>query len=229
MNDPNPIRRAASSAAADSPPDALQRIRRTNVERTAQTQRGLLEATIDCLCRLGYGATTTHLVAETAGLSRGAMNHHFPTKADLMVAAVRYAWEKEFAEIDAELAKVTAGLPRFRAMIDVHWDIVQRPEDTAIHEVRIGSRSDPLLAQAVQPIMASIASDYAHYVGTQIRQAGLEPTEELRGLTVTWALALPMMAFYRAANPNDRMEQSLLATLKGMQESLIESQLGAPA
>lgn len=214
MNDPNPAG------------DAIQRIRRTNVERTAQTQKGLLEATIDCLCRFGYGATTTHLVAELAGVSRGAMNHHFATKADLMVAAVRYAWRKEFAEIDVELAKVEEGLPRFRAMIDVHWDIVQRPEDTAIHEVRIGSRSDPVLAQAVQPIMADIAAEYAHYVGSQIRHAGLEPNEELRGLTVTWALALPMMAFYRAANPNERMEHSLIDSLKGLQESLIHRQTG---
>jgi AcrR family transcriptional regulator len=214
MSDPNPTG------------EAIQRIRRTNVERTAQTQKGLLEATIDCLCRFGYGATTTHLVAELAGVSRGAMNHHFSTKADLMVAAVRYAWCKEFAEIDAELAKVEAGLPRFRAMIDVHWEIVQRPEDTAIHEVRIGSRSDPVLAQAVQPIMADIAAEYAHYVGSQIRQAGLEPNEELRGLTVTWALALPMMAFYRAANPNERMERSLIASLKDLQGRLIGVQTG---
>jgi AcrR family transcriptional regulator len=224
MNDPNTTRRESSAARSSS--DAIARTRRTNVERTAQTQRVLLEATVDCLCRLGYGATTTHVVAERAGVSRGAMNHHFATKADLMVAAVRYAWDKEFSEIDAELARFETGLTRFRAIIDVHWEIVRRPEDIAIHEVRIGSRSDPMLAQAVQPIMADIASDYAHYVGTQIRQAGLEPNEALRGLTVTWALALPMLAFYRAANPNERMEHSLLTSLKEMQESFIRQQFG---
>jgi AcrR family transcriptional regulator len=202
----------------------VTRIRRTNVERTATTQRGLLASTVDCLYRYGFGATTTHLVAEVAGLSRGAMMHHFRTKTDLMVAAVRYAWDKELSEIDAELAKVEAGLPRFRALVDVHWDVVQRPEDTAIHEVRIGSRSDPELAKAVHPIMADIATAYAHYVGAQVRQAGLQPTEEVRGLTVTWVLALPMMAFYRAADPNTRMEQSLLATLKRMQEAVILGQ-----
>ena len=197
------------------------RVRRTNVERTAQTQRGLLEATIDCLCRLGYGATTTHVVAERAGVSRGAMNHHFASKAELMVAAVRYAWKKEFADIAAELSKVEPGMARVRAMIDVHWDIVRRPEDIAIHEVRIGSRSDPALARSVQPIMAEISRDYGRYIGAQLREAGLEPTEALRGLTITWALALPMMAFNRAANPDGRMERSLLASLKHTQELLI--------
>lgn len=229
MNNSNSSKSPVADQAVDvtaAPTEIIQRPRRTNVERTAQTQRGLLEATIDCLFRLGYGATTTLLVAEKAGLSRGAMVHHYRTKADLMVAAVRYAWEKEYAEIQVAVAAVEAGLPRFRAMIDIHWEIVQRPEDTAIHEVRIGSRSDPELARAVQPMMAEIAGEYARYVGAQIRQAGLQPTDELRGLTVTWTLALPMMAFYRAANPNGRMEQSLLMNLKGMQELLISQQLG---
>ena len=198
--------------------------RRTNAERTAQTRRGLLEATIDCLFRLGFGATTTHVVAEVAGISRGAMLHHYRTKAELMVAAVRYGWEKELAELNAEVAKVKAGLPRFRAMIDIYWRIVQKPEDTAIQEVRAGSRSDPELADAVHPVMAKMAKDYARFVGEQIRQAGLKPNEELRGLTVMWVLALPMMGFYRAADPNRRMEDSLLASLRHLQESLIEMQ-----
>lgn len=202
-----------------------RRVRMTNVERTARTRRDLLEATIVCLFRHGYGATTTHLVAEIAGLSRGAMVHHFPTKAALMEAAVRYAWEKELATLETNLSKVEPGLPRFRAMIDQHWETVRRPEDTAINEVRIGSRSDPEMAKVVQPIMVEIASDYGRYVSHIIREAGLEPDEELRGLTVTWALALPMMNFYRAAEPNQRMEDSLLATLKGLQETIIERQL----
>ena len=44
-------------------------------------------------------------------------------------------------------------------------------------------------------------------------------------LLLTWVLALPMMAFYRAADPNTRMEQSLVATLKGMQEAVNRGQL----
>jgi AcrR family transcriptional regulator len=234
MNGPNRIRRIAPTrklSASVAPRERVTQlrkpkvVRRTNAERTASTQRGILEATIDCLFRLGFGATTTHIVAEVAGISRGAMLHHYRTKADLMAAAVRYAWEKEFTEMNAEVAKVKAGLPRFRAMIDIYWNIAQQPEDIAIQEVRSGSRSDPELADAVHPIMSDIAKDYARFVGEQIRQAGLKSNEELRGLTVIWVLALPMMGFYRAADPNLRMEDSLLASLRHLQESLIQMQI----
>lgn len=201
----------------------------TNVERTARTRKEVLKATVDCLFRYGYGATTTHLVAEVAGLSRGAMLHHFPTKSDLMEATVRYAWEREQEITEAALLKIEPGLPRYRAMIDEHWDTVRAPENTAINEIRIGSRSDPELAKVLQPIMADIAQEYGRYVGAKVREAGLEPTEEIRGLTITWVLSLTMMNFYWAANPNKKMEASMLSTLKALQEELIAQQLGPDA
>ena len=36
----------------------------------------------------GFAGTSTTLVSERAGVSRGAQLHHFPTKNDLVVAAV---------------------------------------------------------------------------------------------------------------------------------------------
>ena len=53
--------------------------RRSNVERTATTRRKVLESTIACLYEHGYTATTTAMIAQHAGISRGALLHHFPT------------------------------------------------------------------------------------------------------------------------------------------------------
>ena len=224
-----PKKRVAARTApvAGAPVAAVRRARMTNVERTARTRKDLLEAAVDCLFRHGYGATTTHLVAEVAGLSRGAMMHHFPTKADLMEAVVRYAWEREVAITDEALDKIAPGMPRYRALIDEHWDTVRAAPNTAINEIRIGSRSDPDLAAKLQPIMVEIAREYGHFVSKIIREAGLEPTEDLRGLTVTWVLGLTMLNFYWAAEPNPKMAASLLTTLKAQQEEMIQRQLAA--
>ena len=43
----------------------------------------LLDAALECLVELGYGGTTTSVVAARAGVSRGAQLHHFPTRAAL--------------------------------------------------------------------------------------------------------------------------------------------------
>ena len=56
---------------------AAPRPRRTQAERSAETRQRLIAAAIDALCRLGYAATSTVLVADNAGVSRGAMLHQF--------------------------------------------------------------------------------------------------------------------------------------------------------
>src|SRR5215468_6574679 len=77
---------------------------RTQEERSAAMRERLLDATIDCLVEYGYSGTTTTRVAERAGVTRGAQVHHFPTKTDLVTAAVRHLATKRaefaFAEMD---------------------------------------------------------------------------------------------------------------------------------
>src|ERR1700712_3256219 len=62
--------------------------------KSAQTRARLIEATIRCLVKYGYAKTTTPLVASEAGLSRGAMLHHFENGPALIKAAVVELHEK---------------------------------------------------------------------------------------------------------------------------------------
>jgi len=61
--------------------------RRTQEERSTETRRRLLQATIDLLVERGYPRLTVADIARRAGVSNGARVHHFPTKEDLVVAA----------------------------------------------------------------------------------------------------------------------------------------------
>src|SRR3954451_937937 len=62
--------------------------RMSQEERSRAMRRRLLEATIECLVDHGWSGTSTTLVSQRAGVSRGAQLHHFPTKNDLVLAAV---------------------------------------------------------------------------------------------------------------------------------------------
>src|SRR6195952_4880302 len=57
-------------------------------ERTRVMRQRLLDATFECLVEHGFSGTSTTLVSRRAGVSRGAQLHHFPTKNDLVLAAV---------------------------------------------------------------------------------------------------------------------------------------------
>jgi AcrR family transcriptional regulator len=82
-------------------------VRRTNAERSAATQTRLLDATIECLVELGWAATSTTEVVRRAGVSRGAQVHHFPTKEDLVLAALDYLLERRMRAFEDAFA----GLP----------------------------------------------------------------------------------------------------------------------
>ena len=49
-------------------------------ERTRAMRQRLLDACVECLVERGWSGTSTTLVSQRAGVSRGAQLHHFPTR-----------------------------------------------------------------------------------------------------------------------------------------------------
>ncbi|MEV4438130.1 TetR family transcriptional regulator [Streptomyces sp. NPDC049577] len=128
-------------------------------DRSRATRQRLLDAAIACLAEHGWAGSTVAVVAERAGVSRGAAQHHFRTREDLFTAAVEFVAEERTAALRATLAAaalivgparryaVVAQLaelytgPLFRAAVQLwaaaaHEDQL-RPRVTAL-EVRLG-------------------------------------------------------------------------------------------
>jgi AcrR family transcriptional regulator len=121
-------------------------------ERTRAMRRRLLEATLRCLVEHGWSGTSTTLVSERAGVSRGAQLHHFPTKADLVVAAVEH-----IATLRRdELAEAAAGLPRgkhrTREVLELLGEHFTADVFAAALELWVAARTDPALLAAVEPL-----------------------------------------------------------------------------
>ncbi|MEV5240954.1 TetR/AcrR family transcriptional regulator [Streptomyces cinnamoneus] len=73
-------------------------------DRSRATRQRLLEAAISCLSEYGWAGSTVSVVAERAGVSRGAAQHHFPTREDLFTAAVEYVAEERSAALRSVVA-----------------------------------------------------------------------------------------------------------------------------
>ncbi|MFF5448131.1 TetR/AcrR family transcriptional regulator [Streptomyces sp. NPDC012888] len=67
--------------------------------RSRVTRRHLLEAAVSCLAEQGWAGSTVSVVAERAGVSRGAAQYHFPTREDLFTAAVEFVAEERSAAL----------------------------------------------------------------------------------------------------------------------------------
>lgn len=200
--------------------------RRPNVERSAATRRLILDATITCLNDWGYGGVTNIKVADAAGVSRGAMMHHFPTRQALIIATIEHAHHRLNEFRAAEMDRTPPGLARFRAILDQSLVTQRMPEGTALNEIRIGSRSDREIREAVTPMMSSISEDYVRMVSRIARDAGLKPNRELHGLTGTVAMATRALAINTFTYPSVGLRDNVLWTLQMMREDLIARQLG---
>jgi AcrR family transcriptional regulator len=121
-------------------------------ERTRAMRARLLDATVDCLVERGFSGTSTTLVSERAGVSRGAQLHHFPTKNDLVVAAVEHLTEVRAAELAAAAERLPTGPQRTRAVLRMLGDHFASPVFTAALELWVAARTDETLLAAVAPL-----------------------------------------------------------------------------
>jgi AcrR family transcriptional regulator len=121
-------------------------------ERTRAMRARLLEATVELLVERGYAGTSTTLVSERAGVSRGAQLHHFPTKQDLVVAAVQHVTAVRGAELAAAATRLPTGTRRTRAVLEMLGDHFTSPVFTAALELWVAARTDPALLAEVAPL-----------------------------------------------------------------------------
>jgi AcrR family transcriptional regulator len=100
--------------------------RRTQAQRRATTTRALLDAARSLFAEKGYHGTAAEEIVRRAGLTRGALYHHFEDKKDLFRVVV----DEMEGEIDEEIEaaeRAQSSLPEavmagYRAFLDAVLD-----------------------------------------------------------------------------------------------------------
>jgi AcrR family transcriptional regulator len=121
-------------------------------DRSRVTRKRLLEAAVSCLAEHGWAGSTVSVVAERAGVSRGAAQHHFRTREDLFTAAVEYVAEERslalralFPEGPADRRAVVAAVvdlytgPLFRAALHL-WVAASDEEQLRLRVTELEAR-----------------------------------------------------------------------------------------
>jgi AcrR family transcriptional regulator len=176
--------------------------RRTQAERRATTRSALLDAAVDSLVESGYAGTTTRGVAARAGVSVGALQHHFSSKAELLAHTVDHIRARWAGEL------LTQGIPRTRSLrrrhevlLDRMWRIYRGPLFRAFLELNVAARHDPELR-------AEIAGSEREMAGWNERFAPLLYPEhadrpELLELITTGQAAMRGLALTGLASDTD--------------------------
>jgi AcrR family transcriptional regulator len=129
-------------------------------ERSRATRARLLEAAIDSLAELGWQATTVAAVAERAGVSRGAAQHHFRTREDLFTAAVEHVCDMRRAHIEHELA----GRRDTHALVDMLFEMFSGKLFRAALVLWVAAANEPELRGQVVPLEARIGREVHRFV-----------------------------------------------------------------
>ena len=129
--------------------EAPARTPRTQAQRRDEMRRVLLDAAVDSLVEHGFAGTTTLEVQRRAGVSRGALLHHFPSKAELLVATIGHLVEMRARELKARAGELPEGPARIDAVLDLLWECFAGSLFQVTLELRAAARTEPELRRVL--------------------------------------------------------------------------------
>ncbi|MFZ2176091.1 MAG: TetR/AcrR family transcriptional regulator [Rhodococcus sp. (in: high G+C Gram-positive bacteria)] len=113
--------------------------------RSTITQGRILDAAVTALVEHGYAGASTLRIQEIAGVSRGRLLHQFPSRDDLLIAAVQHLAS---VRVDATAEGVrwpTEPKRRIAAAVDAMWSTYQQDYFWAATELWMGARHNEQL------------------------------------------------------------------------------------
>lgn len=147
--------------------------RRSQEVRSREARARLLAATIDVLIKRGYSGFSTKEVAKVAGLSNGAIVHHYATKAELVVAATAAVYEealKRGQQAASSADAIKKPIETFIAdCLSVYFDW---PFLTALEIIVVARTDDDLMAR-ILPVMENYRRQDNEVWLEVFRKAGL--------------------------------------------------------
>jgi AcrR family transcriptional regulator len=157
-------------------------------QKSAATRKLIIEAAIQCFVDLGYGRTTTMRIAQAAGLSRGAMLHHFPSKIDIVKTAVDELHAKRLKAFRTSIMQApAAGKGRVHVAVQAYWQHVRHPTFVAFFELSVAARTDPELEAILKPAQAAFDEEWY--------RTAAEAFPEWQSDTVAFDLALDLSRY----------------------------------
>lgn len=131
--------------------DARPGDRNLRRQRSRATRQDIVEATIDCFVEIGYLRTTTTNIAKRAGVTRGAVQHYFPTTRHALEASIDYLREKWLERYFDAAQNTPPGKDYIDHAVDNLWRFVNDRLYIAWQELVASARTDKELYRIIYP------------------------------------------------------------------------------
>lgn len=120
-------------------------------QKSSLTRDRIIVATLECIVEHGYESTTMAKIAKNAKVSQGSMQYHFPSKIDVIKAAINYLLAIRLTDHKRDLEEAPKGVPSMAHAIDVYWQHLTEGHFIAYQDLVIAARTHPELAKVLKP------------------------------------------------------------------------------
>lgn len=183
---------------------------RSQQERSVSTIARLKRATVALIAERGYASITTNEIAQRAGVSRGALLHHYPLKIDLIADAAEEVWREAAAEVRRLSEELCRSAGFVDAFVDRMWEQVFREEAVKMSlDLMSAAQADADLRARIDAALRQLFDSYDEIADQVFAGAGLS-----RGERVT------LVSFATCAIRGLRV-QNIMAPSPGMTEAVL--------
>lgn len=172
--------------------------RRSQDDRSNATRQKLIEAATASLVAKGYARTTAVEICAQAGVTRGALFHHFENLAALLVAALEDTYKRLFMPFGDH--EQDTPLDEWLAIV---WQKMSQPEFKAVIEIWLAARNNPDLAPTLQPVIDQYVEIFAPDKSNRLRRL----LGEKQSVLAFYRMAIEVLiglALGRATTPNGK-------------------------
>ncbi len=122
--------------------------------RTAVSRQRILDAAVACLVEQGYAGASTLQIQERAGVSRGRLLHHFPSRDELLVAAAEHLAATQVTALrDSSAIEAPDGDPaRIDQAVEQMWETFHQPYFWAAMELWLAARHNADIRTILGPM-----------------------------------------------------------------------------
>lgn len=143
---------ASTPAKTPFPKDAPTRdTPARDTPKSLRTRARILDCALRLFVEIGYGEATNARIAEEAGLTRGAMLYHFPTREALVEAASEHIHAARMALMAEASSSAPAGADAAEHAVDVYWAMLNTAPFIAFAELEAVARTDAMVADRLGP------------------------------------------------------------------------------
>ena len=124
-------------------------------EKSEAMRRRVCEAATAHLAEFGYHLTSIGKIAERAGVSQGALQHHYATKDHLIEGVIEYLLDRSVKWFSLARLELARGPDAFAEVLRRSWREQFCSDDyAAILEILTASRTDAALLERITPALS---------------------------------------------------------------------------